>query len=160
MAEVGQQHPEGCFVCRKHVGEISIPGGAVYEDDLVYAGHAAIPKGQTTSYLGSLMVEPKRHISGLANLTDEEAQNVGLLIARLSRALKTSEGAEHVYLFVLGHAVPHLHIWVVPRYPGTPREYWGLRVVEWPLAPRGGTEEIATLCKRIREYLANESNQP
>lgn len=160
MAEVGQKKPEGCFVCRKHVGEISIPGGAVYENDLVYAGHAAIPEGQTTAYLGSLMVEPKRHISGLADLTDDESQKVGLLIARLSRALKTSEGAEHVYMFVLGHAVPHLHIWVVPRYPGTPREYWGLRVDEWPGAPRGGAEQIATLCKRIREYLANESNQP
>ena len=119
-------------MCRKHVGEISIPGGAVYEDDPVYAGHAAIPEGQATAYLGSLMVEPKRHISGLAELTDEEAQNVGLLIARLSRALKTSEGAEHVYMFVLGHAVPHLHIWIVPRYSGTPREYWGMRVDEWP----------------------------
>jgi len=159
MAEVGQKHTEGCFVCRKHVGEISLPGCAVYEDDLVYAGHAAIPEGQTTDYLGSLMVEPKRHISGLADLTDDESQKVGLLIARLSRALKTSEGAEHVYMFVLGHAVPHLHIWVVPRYPGTPSEYWGLRVNEWSGAPRGGAEQIATLCKRIREYLANESNQ-
>ena len=147
-------------MCRKHVGEISIPGGAVYEDELVYAGHAAIPKGQTSSYLGSLMVEPKRHISGLADLNDDESQKVGLLIARLSRALTTSEGAEYVYMFVLGHAVPHLHIWVVPRYPGTPREYWGLRVDEWPGAPRGGADKIATLCKRIREYLANESNQP
>jgi diadenosine tetraphosphate (Ap4A) HIT family hydrolase len=130
MVELGQPHPDSCLVCRKHVGEITIPDGAVYEDNLVYAGHAAIPKGHTTAYLGSLMVEPKRHISGLADLTEEEAKNVGLLIAHLSRALKTSEGAEHVYMFVLGHAVPHLHIWVVPRYPGTPREYWGLRVDE------------------------------
>ncbi len=63
-------------MCPKHVGEISIPGGVVYEDDLVYAGHAAIPEGQTTAYLGSLMVEPRRHISVLADLTDDEAQNV------------------------------------------------------------------------------------
>lgn len=29
-----------CFVCQKHRGEIIIPGGAIYEDHLVYAGHA------------------------------------------------------------------------------------------------------------------------
>ena len=154
-----EQHPTDCFVCRKHQGKISIPGGAVYEDELIYAGHASIPKGQTTTYLGSFMVEPKRHVQGLADLTDTEAQKVGLLIARLSRALKTSEGAEHIYLFVLGHAVPHLHIWVVPRYPGTPREYWGLRVDEWQEAPRGGAEEIAALCKRICIHLASEPGQ-
>jgi diadenosine tetraphosphate (Ap4A) HIT family hydrolase len=65
-----------------------MPGGAVYEDDLVYAGHAAIPGGQATAYLGALLVEPRRHIPGLADLTDREAQRVGLLVARLSRALR------------------------------------------------------------------------
>jgi histidine triad (HIT) family protein len=108
-----------CYICRKHRGEKLVPGGAIYKDELVYAGHAAIPEGQATAYLGSLLVEPKRHVAGWAELTDVEAKRVGLVIARLSRALKASEGVEHIYVFVLGHAVPHLHIWVVPRYPGT-----------------------------------------
>lgn len=79
-----------------------------------------------------------------------------MCVARLSRALTATEGAEHAYLFVLGHAVSHLHVWVVPRYPGTPREYWGMRVDEWSDAPRGGPEEIAALCERIRGYLGSE----
>ena len=148
-----------CFVCQKHRGEIRVPGGAIYEDDLAYVGHASIPEGQTTAYLGSLVVEPKRHVPGLADLTDLEAQRIGLLIARLSRALKACERAEHIYLFVFGHRVPHLHIWVVPRYPGTPREYWGMHVDEWPEAPRGGPQEIADLCERIRVHVENEAGQ-
>ena len=147
-----------CFVCRKHRGEIRAPGGAIYEDDLVYAGHAAIPEGEAVAYLGSLVVEPKRHVPGLAGLTDLEAQRIGLLVTRLSRGLETTEGAEHVYLFVLGHQVPHLHVWIVPRYPGTPREYWGTRVDEWPQAPRGDAQEIANLCERIRAYLENKTD--
>jgi len=71
-----------CFVCRKHRGEISIPGGAIYEDDLVYASHVQIPEGQATAYLGYLMVEPRRHAAGLADLTDAEAQAMGLMVAR------------------------------------------------------------------------------
>ena len=142
-----------CLICRKHRGELQVPGGAVYEDDLIYAGHSAIPEGGGEAYLGTLFVEPKRHIPGLAELTEDEAQRSGVLVTRLSRALKESEGAEHIYLFVMGHHVPHLHIWVVPRYPGTPREYWGFRVDEWPEAPKGGAREIEALCERVREQL-------
>ena len=148
-----EQKSTDCFICRKHRGEVLVAGGAIYEDDLVYAGHVKIREGQSTVYLGYLMVETKRHIPSLADLTDTEAQALGLLVARLSRALKAGEGAEHVYAFVLGHHVPHLHIHVVPRYPGTPRKYWGVNVDEWPDAPRGGPKEIEMVCERLRAYL-------
>lgn len=142
-----------CFICRKHIGQVSIPGGAIYEDELLYAGHAVIPEGQSSAYLGALLVETKRHIPGLADLTDDEAQALGLLVKRLSRALQERESAEHIYLFVLGHHVAHLHVWLMPRYPGTPGEYWGMRLDEWPGARRGGPDEIAALCERIRRQL-------
>jgi histidine triad (HIT) family protein len=142
-----------CFVCRKHRGEIAVPGGPIYEDELAYAGHV-FPEGQSSVYLGWLVAEPKRHAAGLADVTDKEAQALGLLVARLSRALKAVAGAEHIYSLVLGHHVPHLHIHVIPRYHGTPEEYWGMRVDEWPGAPQGGPTEIAGLCERIRAYLA------
>ena len=145
-----------CFVCQKHRGEILLPGGAIYEDDLVYAGHAQIPEGQATAYLGYLMVEPKRHVAGLADLTDAEAQAIGLMVTRLSRALKACTAAEHIYLFVLGHHVAHLHIHVVPRYPGAPRQYWGIHVDEWPEAPHGGPNEIADLCAQLRAHLESK----
>lgn len=148
---------QGCFVCRKHRGEVSLPGGAIYQDAWVYAGHAQIQAGQATAYLGYLMAEPKRHAPGLADLTDAEAQALGLLVVRLGRALVSTEGAEHVYAFVLGDGVPHVHVHVVPRYPGAPREYWGVHVDEWPAAPRGGPGEIAGLCARVRAYLDGES---
>lgn len=143
----------GCFICQKHSGEVEIPGGVIYQDDLVFVSHSAIGEGEITTYLGTLFVEPRRHVPGLADLNEPEAGRIGVVLNRLSRALKESEGAEHIYLFVLGHHIPHLHVWLVPRYPGTPREYWGLRVDEWPGAPRGGPAEIAGLCERIRQHL-------
>ena len=151
-----EQKSTDCFICRKHRREVLIPGGAIYEDELIYAGHVQIREGQSIAYLGYLMVESKRHVLGLADLTATEAQALGLLVARLSRALKATEGAERVYAFVLGDNVPHLHIHVVPRYPGAPREYWGVHVDEWPDAPRAGLQEIAALCERLRTYLEKE----
>jgi histidine triad (HIT) family protein len=143
---------EDCFICKKHRGEIYIPGGAIYEDALVYAGHVRLSE-QGDAYLGYLMAEPKRHAAGLADLTEEEAQALGWLITRLSKALKDCMASEHVYAFVLGDGAAHLHVHLVPRYPGAPRHYWGFHVDEWPDAPRGGTEKVEALCQRVREYL-------
>ena len=150
---MSDQPSSDCFVCRKHRGEISMPGGAIYEDDLVYAGHAQIREGHVTAYLGYLMVEPKRHVPDLAALTDEEAKALMIRVTRLSRALKAVENAERVYLFVIGEHVQHVHIHVVARYSGAPKEYWGARVDEWPAAPRGGPSDIEAVCARLRDYL-------
>lgn len=142
-----------CFVCDKHRGRVALPGGILYEDDLVSSSHGIIAEGRSKAYLGTLFVEPKRHVPGLAELTDAEAERIGLACARLARALKTSEKAEHVYSWVLGHHVDHLHVWLVPRYPGTPREYLPMRLAEWPGAPMGGPADIAALSDRVREAL-------
>ena len=142
-----------CFVCQKHRGEIDVPGGAIYEDEFVYSSHIVIGEGKSDVYLGTLFVEPKRCVPGFGDLTRAEAERIGLVASRLSRALQRSERAEHVYLFVLGAHVPHLHVWIVPRYPGTPREFWNSRLPAWPGAPRGGPSEIAALCERVRAHL-------
>jgi histidine triad (HIT) family protein len=130
-----------------------VPGGAIYEDDLVYASHAFRAGEATEWYLGHLGVETKRHVVGLTELNDAEAERVGAIAVRLARALRESQGAEWVYLAVLGHHEPHFHLHVVPRYPGTPREWWGLDVHDWPDAPRGGADEIAAVAERIRTHL-------
>ncbi len=148
------QSSTDCFICRKHRGELFVPGGFIYKDESVHAMHFFPVEGPT--YLGYLMVESNRHVPGLAELTDAEAQAAGLVVARLSRALKVTEGAEHVYAFVLGHHIPHLHIHVAARYPGTPREYWGTSIGEWPDGPQGGDEEIARVSERLRKYLEQE----
>jgi diadenosine tetraphosphate (Ap4A) HIT family hydrolase len=145
-----------CFICEKHRQGESAEGGVVYEDDLVYAGHSHT-LGRPAIYLGYLMAEPKRHVAGLGALTDDEAGALGRLVNRLAGALKDVEGAEHVYSFVFGDnaiAGRHLHIHVVPRYPGTPRQYWARRLTEWPDAPRGGPEAMRSLVDRLRSSLA------
>lgn len=140
-----------CLVCDRHSGAVGVPGGAIYEDELVYVGHAGmIPAGADEVYLGWVLVEPKRHLHGLADLHSDEAERIGLLQSVVARSLVDVQDAEHVYSFVLGHHVPHLHVHLLPRYPGTPREYWGTRVDEWPDAPTGGEDEVARLADRLR----------
>jgi histidine triad (HIT) family protein len=150
-----------CFVCQKHRDRVRLmPAGPVAEDELVVVSHIMTPdvvgRDGTDAYLGHLFVEPKRHAPGLADLTDAEARSVGWWSTRASRALRDVAGAEHVYAAVFGDAVPHLHIHLLARFPGTPREYWGIRVNEWPDARRGSAADIAELVARLREFLAAE----
>ena len=146
-------HDPDCFICQKHQGLKDIPGGAIFQDELIYSGHAWPQEGDEEVYSGGCIVEPKRHVDSWAELSDAEAGRVGVAVRDIARALKQSEGAEHVYVFVLGHHISHLHIWVVPRYPDTPREYWGLQLFEWPQRPLATAGDVAALSSRLRAVL-------
>jgi histidine triad (HIT) family protein len=136
-----------CYVCEKQRAGDGIIGG----DDLVVVGHVLpdAPGADGRVYLGHLIVEPRRHVSGLAGLTDDEAAALGRWAARGARALQ----AEHVYSSVVGHRVDHLHLHLVPRYAGTPQEYWWPRLDEWPDAPMGGRAEVDRRIAEIRTRL-------
>lgn len=143
---------ETCFICNKHAGIINTDGGAIYEDEFMYVGH--IDNNGERGYLGHLMIDLKRHIPTLGDMTLNEAKAFGIIMARVSKALIESENAEHIYSLVSGNSVPHLHMHIVPRYPGTPKQFWDpMSVGEWSKAPTGGDVEAAELCMRIKMYL-------
>jgi histidine triad (HIT) family protein len=141
-----------CFVCDKHRDPAL---DAVAADDLVVVTHVS-PNAPGTDgkpvYLGHLVVEPRRHTPGVADLTDEEGAALGVWVARASRALR-AVGAEHVYSMVTGDRIDHLHQHLIPRYPGTPREYWWPRVREWPGARVGGAEDVTRVVRDLRTHL-------
>jgi len=141
-----------CFVCDKHAAGEMRDGLVVFEDELVIASHSLVGD-RGDAYLGYLFVEPKRHVAGLGELTADEAAAVGRLTNDVARALRGPGRAEHVYLFVLGHDVAHLHLHVVARYPGAPPEFRGLRAKDWPDAPRGDLAATQRLCARLRAEL-------
>lgn len=87
----------------------------------------------------------------------KKQKRFGLISSRVSKALKESEGAEHIYTFVSGNGVPHMHMHIIPRYANTPKEFWSLTEVEkWNGAPYSDTEKIKKLCERIRKYMVSE----
>ncbi|HEX6541591.1 MAG TPA: HIT family protein [Ktedonobacterales bacterium] len=146
------QTAEECPICAKQQSG-DVVGGPIYQDDLVFAHHVFNTKEPT--FLGYVRAETKRHVPSFAELTPAEAQAIGMLISRLSRALKECAGADHVYAFFYGDHVAHLHVHVFARYPGTPEEFWRERVDEWSQSPKGGVEEVAALAQRMRAYLAD-----
>ncbi len=142
-----------CFICEKHQQGDEAQGGVLFEDKLVYVGHIHAVNGPA-AYRGYLMVEPKRHAPGLGDLTDEEAEAVGRMTNRVARLQREMLGAEHVYSFVYGDGVPHLHVHLAPRYPGTPTDYWGHRLQRWPDAPMVDPDQMRTLVAELRDALS------
>lgn len=146
---------EDCFICEKHKGTINTAGGTIYENDLVYVGH--IDRKGKPNYLGHIMVDLKRHVPELSDMSIEEAKEFGLIVSRVSRALHKTEDAEHVYAQVLGDGVPHLHLHLIARYPNTPEEFWGpTKVYEWDESPFGNSSDVAKVSHRIKNYLEKE----
>ena len=150
---MSESNTSECLVCRKHRGEIDIPGGVIYENDLIFISHAQLWGDEREHYLGHLFIEPKRHAAELADLTEQEAQIIGLYTSRVAKALLQTEGMAHIYSFVIGDGVPHVHVHVIGRYPDAPREYWGAKVDEWPEAPKGTAEQIMQVARRVRTFL-------
>jgi histidine triad (HIT) family protein len=129
----------------------SLPG-FLYEDPHLLA--SLWPGEGDSSYLGQVMIQTRRHVPSLGELTREEGAALGALIQRFSTALRSTLGAELVYLECYMEVVRHVHLFLTPRYPGTPPEYWRGELTEWPGAPRGGAAEIDALGERLRGWLA------
>jgi histidine triad (HIT) family protein len=151
---MNQVTPIDCLVCRKHRGEVTAPGGAIYEDDVIFVSHAQLWGNEQTHYIGHIFIEPKRHIPELADLSEAEAGALGVFTSRVAHALMQVLHVEHVYSFVIGDGVPHVHVHVIGRYPGAPREYWGTKVDEGPDAPKGDAAQLAQVASQLRTFFA------
>jgi diadenosine tetraphosphate (Ap4A) HIT family hydrolase len=137
------------LVCREHHGDVVLPGGFLIENDSVVAFHYPPMPGAETPYLGYLFVTSRRHVPSFAELSPDEAASMGTAIATLSAALK-SEGAELVYVLSVGHAWPHLHVHLIPRWPETPADVSWMGVDEWEGARQGDAGDVEAMTFQLR----------
>lgn len=139
---------QDCFVCQKHKQIEKFSGTPIAERDGWVLAHFAFIEGEKATK-GHLILETKRHITDITELSDEEASAFGELLRFGVQRLKSGLGAEHVYVFRINDKTPHLHFHLVPRYPGTPREFWGLKITEWPGRETLNLEQIQELSQRL-----------
>jgi diadenosine tetraphosphate (Ap4A) HIT family hydrolase len=62
-----------------------------------------------------VLLEPREHVSEPGDLTDELAAELGIMIARLDRAIGSIEGVGRVHNGRWGEGGAHLHWWFLAR---------------------------------------------
>jgi len=75
-------------------------------------------------------------------LREEEAPRVGIVAARLAKALQASEHAERVFSAVIGTCVPRFHLHLFPRYPEIPADVRWSEMDEWDGGPMAGPTRL------------------
>ncbi|NUP30846.1 MAG: HIT domain-containing protein [Streptomycetaceae bacterium] len=145
--------PEDCFTCRQEARGIEgAPWEAISGDGYWRVAHAI-----GTSIVGWLVLVPRRHVTTLAELTDDEAAALGSWQVRLSRALHEATGCVKTYVaqFAEAEGFAHVHFHVVPRPPGLAAERRGPGIFAAASGRRPGVPEaeMDALALRLRALL-------
>jgi histidine triad (HIT) family protein len=106
------------------------------------------------SLLGLVLIRTKEHVYDLCDLSESEAEKLGALIRKLSRAIIKATEAEWTYCYCFMEGVRHVHFFIAPRYSNLPKEYVRLNIGNWPNAPTGDENKIADVAKRIRSIVS------
>ena len=98
--------------------------------------------------LGSTLLVSNKHISRMADLSEEEYLDSLRQIKKLELALKETFNPDMVNYLMLANVVTHVHFHVVPRYE-FPREFGGEKWVD----EKFGHSPILTSSKKAQKTL-------
>jgi diadenosine tetraphosphate (Ap4A) HIT family hydrolase len=90
---------EECLTCDLTSGRLPLPGGLIHRSSGWRVEHSVGTLG-----LGTLIVKPQRHVTDVADLTDEEAAAFGLLLRQASAVAGALVDADQVYNCLWSHA--------------------------------------------------------
>jgi len=116
-----------CLACDVLEGRIQPPGGVIYEDEDWVVDHSISP----VALKGWLIIKPRRHVEDFGDLSPEESARFGPLSRSAAAAVRDALGAERVYVCSFGEEWRHVHVHVVPRYPGMEPVSWELLGLMW-----------------------------
>lgn len=129
-----------CLFCKIINNEI--PSYKIYEDEKFLA---FLDISQAT--VGHTLIVPKKHYANIFELDDEAAQEILLVVKKISLLLKEKLGISDVNIInnsgkLAGQTVDHFHIHIVPRYPND-----DLQILSVNHSP--SNEELSALCDKI-----------
>jgi diadenosine tetraphosphate (Ap4A) HIT family hydrolase len=76
-----------------------------------------------------LILEPRAHVDGPRDLDDNMLAEMGILLARVERAILTIDGIERVHILRYGEGASHLHWWFMARPTGVRQTASGFAMI-------------------------------
>lgn len=128
-------------------------------DNIVRTAHWDIVHSYNTSLPGWLVLVARRHVVAIDELTDEEAAELGVLLRRVSAALRVATGCVKTYVVQFAEQAehPHVHFHVIPRLADQPDDRRGPRVFAYlgvPDEERVSEERMNAIAVEVRRLLA------
>jgi diadenosine tetraphosphate (Ap4A) HIT family hydrolase len=143
---------EGCLACDLAEGRLPLPGGVIHETKHWLVEHCVGPLG-----VGTLILKPKRHVTRVSHLSEDEAAELGPLLRRSTTVVDELVAPEQVYTCLWSHAggTPgHIHYVVQPvtRELMTRYETYGpnLQVAMFAENEAPAESEVAAFAERAR----------
>ena len=108
---------DDCIFCKIVKGVI--PCAKVFEDKdfLAFLDIGPINKGH-------VLLIPKKHYRWLWDLPISESKDVLPISQKLVKAVQKSTGCDLVVMTVVGDAVPHAHIHLIPKFHDDGLKFW------------------------------------
>jgi diadenosine tetraphosphate (Ap4A) HIT family hydrolase len=118
--------------------------------DVVHSYNTALP--------GWLVLVARRHVEAIDELTEVEAGELGVLLRRVSIALKETTGCVKTYVVQFAEAAghPHVHFHVVPRMVDQPEERRSTKIFDYlgvPEERRVSEDEMTKIAVQVRRAL-------
>lgn len=145
-----------CYTCemaaRRHAGQ------APKWDNIYHTRFWDVAHAYNTALPGWLVLIARRHIEALDELTDDEAVELGLLIRRVSTALRTVTGCKKTYVIQFAEAAehPHVHLHIVPRMADLPKDRRGPKIFAYlgvPEEERVDENRMNEIAAKVRHFL-------
>lgn len=123
--------------------------------DVVHSYNTALP--------GWLVLVARRHIEAIDELTDEEALELGVLLQRVSLALKEVTGCLKTYVIQFAELAehPHVHFHIVPRMADQPENRRGTKIFDYlgvSEEERASEERMNEIAVKVQKILVSLPN--
>ena len=140
------------MACRANRGELTPPGGVIWDDGLWRLEHQLMP----AVLPGWLILKTVRHVESLAELSDAEARALGPLLSRATKALEFATGADRVYAALFAEAIRHVHFHLIPRPDSIPEAQRG--PMSFTLPPMAQEPGCLRIAEHVRDRLSPTRN--
>lgn len=112
-----------------------------------------------TSVEGWIVLVVRRHITAVADMTDDEAAELGPLVKKVSRALHAVVGCPKTYVvqFAEHPDHPHVHVHVIPRAVDLPEDSRGRAIfksLDLPEESSVPEERMNDIAEEVRAHLS------
>jgi histidine triad (HIT) family protein len=108
---------DNCIFCK--IVEGKIPCSKVYEDkeNLAFLDISPVNKGH-------VLLIPKKHYRWIWDIPTAESSKMMPVLQKLAKAVQKATKCDLVVMTVVGDAVEHAHIHLIPKFNGDGLKFW------------------------------------